>query len=146
MRKPDIRIDSSIHTRAFENQRHLEFGPEIPKAPPLIDPERFFASIARGVHEVILGTRSVDQFSHVLDEHVYESLRRRAILRAQNRLRDGKVPKILPTEVIRVRWQSPAEGVIESVVLLSTRARSKAITIRLEGHFGSWKATNIGFI
>lgn len=146
MRKPDMNIEGSIHTRQYENQRHLEFGPEIPDAPPLEEPERFVATIAKGVYEVIVGTRSVDQFSHVLNEHVYESLRRRAIARAQIRIREGRKPVIQPTDVLRVKVQSPAVGVIESVVLLSTRHRSKAITIRLEGHYGSWKATNIGFI
>lgn len=146
MRKPDIKIESSIHSREYENQRHLEFGPDIPKAKPVADPERYIAAIARGINEVILGIRSVDQFASVLNEHVYESLRRRSTARAQLRMKEGRVPNIQPTDVLRVKFQSPADGVIESVVLLTTKHRAKAITIRLEGHYGSWKATNIGFI
>jgi hypothetical protein len=48
--------------------------------------------------------------------------------------------------VVRVRFQYPAEGVIESVVVLSTGRRSKAVSIRLEGVHNVWRATNIGFI
>jgi hypothetical protein len=53
---------------------------------------------------------------------------------------------VQPTDVVRVRFQYPVEGVIESVVVLSTGRRSKAVAIRLEGVHNVWKATNIGFI
>jgi hypothetical protein len=51
-----------------------------------------------------------------------------------------------PTDVVKVRYQFPAEDVIESVVLLSNRQRAKAVTIRLESQNGAWRATNIGFL
>jgi hypothetical protein len=88
----------------------------------------------------------VDQLHSVLDEHVYESLKRRAISRAQYRLANSKRPQVQPTDVVRVRFQYPAEGVIESVVVLSTGRRTKAVAIRLEGVHNVWRATNIGFI
>ena len=146
IRKPDLHIDSSIHSRSYENQRYLEFGPELPKTLPLASPKQFIASIATAVNEVIAGVRSVEQLHGVLNEHVYESLKRRAISRAQARYKVGRAPKVQPTDVVRVRYQSPAEGVIESVVVLSTGRRAKAVAIRLEGVHNTWKATNIGFI
>jgi hypothetical protein len=146
IRKPDLHIDSSIHSRSYENQRYLEFGPELPKTLPLASPKQFIASIATAVNEVIAGVRSVEQLHGVLNEHVFESLKRRAISRAQARHKVGRAPKVAPTDVVRVRYQSPAEGVIESVVVLSTGRRAKAVAIRLEGVHNIWKATNIGFI
>lgn len=146
MKKPDIRIDSTIHSRGYENQRHLEFGPDLPKTEPLRRPQLFIAAIATAVNEVITGVRSVDQLQNVLNEHVYESLKRRAISRAQYRLAHGRKPQIQTTDVVRVRYQYPAEGVIESVVVLSSGRRSKAVAIRLEGTHNVWRATNIGFI
>lgn len=146
MKKPDIRIDSTIHSRGYENQRHLEFGPDLPKTEPLRRPQLFIAAIATAVNEVITGVRSVDQLQNVLNEHVYESLKRRAISRAQYRLAHGRKPQIQTTDVVRVRYQYPAEGVIESVVVLSSGRRSKAVAIRLEGNHNVWRATNIGFI
>ena len=141
-----MRIDSTIHSRGYENQRHLEFGPDLPRTQPLRRPQVFIAAIATAVNEVIYGVRSVDQLQDVLNEHVYESLKRRAVSRAQYRLAHGRKAQIQPTDVVRVRYQSPAEGVIESVVVLSTGRRAKAVAIRLEGVHNIWKATNIGFI
>ncbi len=146
MKKPDVRIDSTIHSRGYENQRHLEFGPELPKTQPLRRPQIFIAAIATAVNEVISGVRSVDQLQNVLNEHVYESLKRRAVSRAQYRMKHGRKPQVQPTDVVRVRYQYPADGVIESVVVLSSGRRSKAVAIRLEGVHNVWRATNIGFI
>ena len=146
VKKPDMQIDSTIHSRGYENQRHLEFGPELPKTEPLRKPQVFIAAIATAVNEVISGVRSVDQLQNVLNEHVYESLKRRAVSRAQYRMKHGRKPQVQPTDVVRVRYQYPAEGVIESVVVLSSGRRSKAVAIRLEGIHNVWRATNIGFI
>ena len=146
MKKPDIKIDSTIHSRGYENQRHLEFGPDLPKTEPLRRPQVFIAAIATAVNEVISGVRSVDQLQNVLNEHVYESLKRRAVSRAQYRMKQGRKPRVQPTDVVRVRFQYPTEGVIESVVVLSSGRRSKAVAIRLEGIHNVWRATNIGFI
>jgi NADH:ubiquinone oxidoreductase subunit D len=146
MRKPDIKIESTVFSQEYENQKHLEFGPELPKTPPLDNPTAYLGRIATAINEVILSTRSVEQLSRVLNEHVFESLRTRSAARAQARMRDKKQNIVQPTDVLRVSYQSPAENVIESVVLLSNRQRAKAITIRLEGQNGSWRATNIGFL
>lgn len=146
MRRHIVRIDGSIHSRGYESQRHLEFGPDIPRAAPLKSPNVFLASMAKAINEVLAGVRSVDQLSRIVSEQVYESLRARAASGAQARLKAGRKPVIQPTDVVRVRYQSPAEDVIESVVLLSNRQRAKAVTIRLESQNGSWRATNIGFL
>jgi hypothetical protein len=146
VKKPDMQIDSTIHSRGYENQRHLEFGPDLPRTEPLRRPQVFIAAIATAVNEVISGVRSVDQLQNVLNEHVYESLKRRAVSRAQYRMKHGRRPQVQPTDVVRVRYQYPAEGVIESVVVLSSGRRSKAVAIRLEGIHNVWRATNIGFI
>ena len=146
MRRQIVKIEGSIHSRGYESQRHLEFGPDIPKAAPLSAPNIFLASMARAIHEVLAGVRSVDQLSKVVSEQVYELLRARAASGAQARLKTGRRTVIQPTDVVRVRYQSPAEDVIESVVLLSNKQRAKAVTIRLESQNGSWKATNIGFL
>jgi hypothetical protein len=146
MRKPDLKIDGSSSSKQYENQRHLEFGPELPKAPPLENPAVYLANLGRAVHEVIAGQRTIEQLAKVLNEQVYESLRLRSAARARARVRENKRQVLQPTNVLNVRYQEPAENVIESVVLLTNRQRANAITIRLEALHGSWKATNIGFL
>jgi hypothetical protein len=130
MRKPSIKIETTIHSREYENQKHLEFGPELPAIKPLAEPKKYIASIATALNEVLAGVRSVEQMHPVLQEHVFESLKRRSNSGAQARLLSGKKAVIQPTEVVQVRYQEPAEGVIESVVILSNRQRAKAVTIR----------------
>jgi hypothetical protein len=146
MRKPYLRIDSSIHSQKYENQSHLEFGPELPKTPPLENPEAYISNMATALSEVIWGLRPVDQLASVLNEQVYETLRQRSLTRAQARLGQSSRRVIQPTGVLKVIHDSPTENVIESVVLLSNRQRSRALAIRLEGQHGSWRATNIGYL
>jgi hypothetical protein len=146
MRKPDLKIDGSNSNKQYENQRHLEFGPELPKTPPLENPKLYLATLGRAVHEVITGLRTVDQLAKALNEQVYESLRQRSAARARASVRERRQQVLQPTDVLNVRYQEPAENVIESVVLLTNRQRANAITIRLEALHGSWKATNIGFL
>lgn len=146
MRKPYLKIDSSIHQQKYENQNHLEFGPELPKTPPLQNPEVHLGNLARAINEVLRGLRPVEQLSQVLNEQVYETLRLTTAARAQSRTQASRKQVIQPTSVQQVIHQSPAENVIESVVLLSTKHRSRAVAIRLEGQHGSWRATNIGYL
>lgn len=146
MNKPDIKIESTIHSRRYENLSHLDFGEPPAEIPPLENPHEVLAKIATQVSEVISGVRSVDQLASVLNEHVYESLRIRAAARSRELLRAGKRPLIRPSKVLRVHIQSPAQGVIESVVVISNRERSRAIAIRMEGIHNRWRATNIGFL
>lgn len=146
MRKPYLKIDSSIYSQKYENQSHLEFGPELPLTPPLKDPELYLANIAKAINEVISGLRPVEQLAQVLNEQVYETLRLRTLNKAQSKTREAKKQVLQPTSVLRVHNQSPSENVIESVVLLSTRQRARAVAIRLEGQYGRWRATNIGYL
>lgn len=144
MHEPDLRIETK--PREYENMTHVDFGLTEVKAAPLIDPKGHLASLAKQVIEVIAGIRGIDQLSTLLNEHVYESLKLRASKRAELRLLSGKRAVIKPTEVVNVRYQYPADGVIESVVVLSNRDRARAVAIRLEAFHGNWRATNIGFL
>lgn len=146
MKQPDIKIDSTIHSRRYENDSHLDFGEEPVATAPLENPKEVLGRIATQVSEVISGVRSVEQLAPVLNEHVYESLRIRASARARERLKSGKKPVIRPSRVIRVHYQMPVSGVIESVVVISNRDRSRAVAIRMEGIHNRWRATNIGFL
>jgi hypothetical protein len=45
-----------------------------------------------------------------------------------------------------LRTCSPRDGVIESGVLLSSRSRTRAVTIRLEGINSRWRATSVSVL
>jgi hypothetical protein len=127
----------------YEEDFYVPSEADIEKLP---DPTDLLRVIAASVVEVISGVRSVDQLASLVSDSVYEKLRARAVLRARATAATGK-PRLVPKfSVTRVRLESPKPGVIESVVLLSSHKRTRAVTIRLEpGHQG-WKATSVSVL
>jgi hypothetical protein len=146
MRKPSMSIERNIHTTEHENLRYLEGGKPLPKVSPLENPELKIALLATALTEVISGVRGVEQLSGDLNEHVYECLKRRAEMKARARSSLLKKPLVQSNRVVRVRIQFPAEGVLESVVIMQGRNRSRAVTIRLEALYDRWRATEVGFL
>jgi hypothetical protein len=112
----------------------------------LPDPHELLPSIATLIVEVISGARPVDHLAAIVSDQVYEKLRARQIIKARADAAAG-IPKLVPKfSVTRVHTESPALGIIESVVLLSSRARTRAVTIRLEPIHSRWRATNVSVL
>jgi hypothetical protein len=110
------------------------------------DPIDILPSIATLIVEVISGARPVDHLAAIVSDQVYEKLRARQVIKARADAAAG-IPKLVPKfAVTRVHAESPALGVIESVVLLSSRARTRAVTIRLEPIHLRWRATNVSVL
>ena len=112
----------------------------------LPDPAEILPSIATLIVEVISGARPVDHLAAIVSDQVYEKLRARQVIKARADAAAG-IPKLVPKfAVTRVHTESPALGVIESVVLLSSKARTRAVTIRLEPIHSRWRATNVSVL
>jgi Family of unknown function (DUF6459) len=110
------------------------------------DPVPLLPSIATLIVEVISGARPVDHLAAIVSDQVYEKLRARQVIKARADAAAG-VPMLVPKfAVTRVHAESPALGVIESVVLLSSKARTRAVTIRLEPIHSRWRATNVSVL
>ena len=116
---------------------------ELDKLP---DPHELLPSIATLIVEVISGARPVDHLAAIVSDQVYEKLRARVVLRARANATLGR-PALMPKfAVTRVHSESPVPGVIESVILLTDAARTRAVTIRLEPIHKRWRATNISVL
>ena len=127
----------------YEEDFYTPSAEEIAKLP---DPQPLLGAIATSVVEIISGARSVDQLASLVSDSVYEKLRARAVIRARAEGVKG-TPRLVPKfSVTRVHSESPKLGVIESVVLLSSQRRTRAVTIRLEPGTRGWKATSISVI
>jgi len=112
----------------------------------LPDPVELLPSIATLIVEVISGARPVDHLAAIVSDQVYEKLRARQVIKARADAAAG-MPKLVPKfAVTRVHAESPALGIIESVVLLSSKARTRAVTIRLEPVHSRWRATNVSVL
>ncbi len=108
------------------------------------DATRELEFIAPAIIEVIEGARSVTQLGGLINEDVYQTLRKKSIDLAHRRramgLTAADYPKI---EIADIHQESNRPGHIESIVLLRFRGRLRAMTIRLEHRVGRWLATAI---
>ena len=102
--------------------------------------------IAPAVVEVLAGVRTVEQLSPMLSENIYLKLRDRAARAAMSRAESGsRVER--PNLVVRnLHQESNKPGVIQSVVLLSSSIRTRAVAIRLESRNRRWLATAVSIL
>ncbi len=103
------------------------FAPQHTPSAELPDPEPFLRNITRGVLEVFAGVREVDQLARWLTEDAYRKLMTRSNLAARARSARG-VPAVRPVHsLLSVHHSSPADGVIEAVVIVQGPARTRAV-------------------
>jgi hypothetical protein len=122
------------------------FAPQRTSQHALPDPEPFLRNLTVGVLEVLSGVREVDQLARWLTEEPYRKLVTRANLSARARSARG-VPARRPAHaILALRSQSPADGVVESVVVVQGPARTRAVAVRLEGMDGRWRATSLALL
>jgi hypothetical protein len=122
------------------------FAPQRTPSTALPDPDPFVRNLTRGVLEVFAGVREVDQLARWLTEDPYRKLVTRANLAARARNARG-VPARRPVHaILSVRHSSPADGVVESVVIVQGPARTRAVAMRLEGMDGRWRATSLALL
>lgn len=122
------------------------FAPQRATSAELPDPEPLLKNLTIGVLEVLAGTREVDQLARWLGEDAFRVLVARANLSARARSARG-VPVARPAHrVLSVHHCSPADGVVEAVVIVSGPARTRAIAIRLEGWDARWRATSLALL
>lgn len=135
-------------TRNVRNQIESDdfFGAQYNRTCDLPDPVESLKALATGVVEVIAGTRQVDQLARWLTDDVYQRLQYRARRAEAQRVEQGVKAHYQNLIVGGLRTSSPRDGVIESVVLLSSKSRTRAVTIRLEGINSRWRATSVSVL
>jgi hypothetical protein len=122
------------------------FGEQYSTTEELENPVPLLKMLAPAVVEVIAGVRNISQLAAVLSDDVYQRLRDRAVAVAQSRIKDGSPTKAPMLSVGAMQRKDPKDGVIESVVLVKSPTRTRAVTIRLEGINHRWRATAVSVI
>ena len=122
------------------------FAPQRTSTADLPDPETFLRNISRGVLEIFAGVREVDQLARWLTEDAYRKLVTRANLAARARSARGIPAKRPVHQIVSVRHSSPADGIVEGVVIVRGPARTRAVALRLEGMDGRWRATSLALL
>jgi len=122
------------------------FAPQRTSSSVLPDPEPLARNLTRGVLEVLAGVREVEQLARWLTEDAFRRLVTRSNLAVRARSARGVPAKRPVHAILSVRQQSPADGIVESVVIVQGPARTRAVAIRLEGRDGRWRATSLALL
>ncbi|MGY3262561.1 Rv3235 family protein [Frigoribacterium sp. 2355] len=107
------------------------------------DPDLLVENLVRCVVEILAGARELDQVSRWVTEDVYRTLHKRVVLAARARSAHGMRARRPVFTIGGIRSSSPADGVIESVVVVHGRARSRAVAVRLETYDSRWRAAAV---
>jgi hypothetical protein len=108
---------------------------------PLPDP--LLENLTRCVIEILAGARDLEQISRWVTDDVYRHLLKRVVLSTRARQAKGQVATRPTFSLGTLMTCEPRDGVVESVVIVRGRARSRAVAIRLEGLDRRWRATAI---
>lgn len=119
------------------------FAPQRTPSQALPDPEPLLANLTIGVLEVLAGVREADQLARWLGEDAFRALVTRSNLSARARSARGVVPARPSYRIVSTHVSSPADGVVEGVVITAGPARTRAVAVRLEGWDGRWRATSL---
>lgn len=137
--RPTPRSSSSVDLHEF-------FAPQPTSTSRLPDPEPLLRNLTVGILEVFAGVREIDQLARWLTEDAFRKLATRANLATRARSARG-LPATRPVHsIVRVRYDAPADGVIEGVVIVSGPARTRAVAVRLEGLDSRWRATSLALL
>ena len=119
------------------------FGQQPAESSLLPNPEPLVANLTRCVIEILAGARELEQISRWVSDDVYKHLLKRVLISSRGSpgaWSGGDAPGVRRRHADHHR---PASGVVEAVVVVNGRARTRAVAIRLEGLDRRWRATAI---
>ena len=122
------------------------FGRQPTRRSELPEPEPLLRNLTHCVIEVLAGARDLEQLARWVTDDVYRTLTKRVVLAARARRVKGQAPQRPAFSLGRAIICEPADGVVEAVVMVHQRARSRAVAIRLEGLDQRWRASAISVL
>ncbi len=122
------------------------FAAQPTPARALPDPMPLVENLTRCAIEVLAGARDLDQMSRWVTEDVYRRLLKRTVLASRARALKRQ-PAVRPQfRLGEPHLSSPADGVVEAVVVVHGSMRTRAVAIRLEGLDSRWRATALSVL
>ena len=122
------------------------FGHQPASTALLPDPRPLLENLTRCIIEVLAGARELEQMARWVTDDVYRHLLKRVILSTRARQATGQSAARPTFTIGSTTVSEPYDGVIEAVVIVHGRARSRAVAIRLEGLDSRWRATAINVL
>ncbi|WP_237657136.1 Rv3235 family protein [Agreia sp. COWG] len=132
--------------RADHDDAEAYFAPQPASTSSLPNPVPLMENLARCVLEVLAGARELDQLARWVSDDVYRHLLKRVVLSTRARQARGTPPGRPNFTVGNIVTCEPADGVVEGVVVVHGKARTRAVAIRLEGFDSRWRASAINVL
>jgi hypothetical protein len=122
------------------------FGEQRSASSALPHPQPLVENLTRCVIEILAGARDLEQIARWVTDDVYRHLRTRTVLSARARQAKGQTVARPSFTLGSTVMCEPADGIVEAVVIVRGRARTRAVALRLEGLDSRWRATAINVL
>jgi hypothetical protein len=122
------------------------FGLQPTARASLPNPQPLLENLTRCVIEILAGARELDQISRWVTDEVYRNLLKRDVISARARRATGQVRSRPAFSIGSTSICEPRDGVVEAVVIVRGRTRTRAVALRLEGLDHRWRATAINVL
>lgn len=122
------------------------FGAQPVSTSMLPDPTPLLENLTRCVIEVLAGARDLEQLARWVSDDVYRHLLKRVVLSTRARRARAQQASRPSFSIGSTTVCEPRDGVVEAVVIVRGRARTRAVAIRLEGLDSRWRATAINVL
>jgi hypothetical protein len=106
----------------------------------------FLESLTQCVLEVLAGVRDIDQLARWVSDDVYKNLSKRVVLSSRARQVKGQRSMRPSFSIGRTLLSEPLPGVIEAVVIVHGKARTRAVALRIERFGARWRASAINVL
>lgn len=122
------------------------FGLQPASTSTLPDPAPLLENLTRCVIEILAGARDLEQIARWVTDDVYRHLLKRVVLSTRARRARGQRATRPTFSIGSTSICQPRDGVVEAVIIVRGRARTRAVAIRLEGLDNRWRATTINVL
>lgn len=122
------------------------FGHQPTPSKSLPNPEPLLENLTRCVIEILAGARELEQIARWVTDDVYRHLLKRVVLSSRARQAKGQNGARPNFSIGSLSIYEPRDGVVEAVVIVRGRARTRAVALRLEGLDSRWRATAINVL
>ncbi|MDQ1555754.1 MAG: hypothetical protein QOI02_756 [Actinomycetota bacterium] len=122
------------------------FGLQPAPTSELPDPRPLLENLTRCVIEILAGARDLEQIARWVTDDVYKHLLKRVVLSTRARRARGQRATRPAFSIASTSVCEPRDGVVEAVIVVRGRARTRAVAIRLEGLDRRWRASAINVL
>jgi len=122
------------------------FGHQPATREALPDPTPLLENLTRCVIEILAGARDLEQIARWVSDDVYRHLLKRVVISTRARQATGRAATRPTFTIGSTTISEPRDGVVEAVVIVRGRARTRAVAVRLEGLDRRWRATAVNVL